>query len=614
MDALNSSPLRRAADLFTRRHEQAAFCLLLAWCLLPCAAGIVFCIMAALGKFPTLEQIAAAGMALGGTNYGAALKAYQNMFHILGALTLLFALLTVAACRRRVFRSQSLRQSPWFYLFALLLGWALLSAFASGYFYHAFLGGAYFRDGLASYFIYAAIFVCASVIRDETRRRRLLRCFAAVISALALLMLVQVKTGSAYLNYVFPSARATVFNQFNHFGYMLCMAAVGLMGLLLHDTRAPKWLRTLYPALLLLLAYALVINNTFGAILATVLSVPVVLVFYVRAGRKLNGKVVALTLALAILALICFFALSARGGGLADNFAQLGRDLVKIATRAEDAGDAGTGRLQLWHDTLRRIRERPLFGYGPEGFVGPYALTDGKRTHNEYLLAAGSLGIPALALYLAGIITLAVHQWRRLRRLEPMVLAAAGMSVAYLLSAFVGNPVFNTAPYFWLFLGLTAGVCPGETPLLSPVDDGRDEKGSVLLTLLGVLLCVSLCVCAGLSRRAERRLELTDLETMRAAETAARKAIDPAMLGGETAYSWYDREKDTLRSASLRPPAPYGAGSFRDAESAAYFQKNGYFYLYDESADYSGQVLVVVTMADEDGSLKVGMRWLEAEG
>lgn len=608
--------LMRALRTFPQRCEGMAFGLLLTWCLLPAAVSIIYLITGALGKYPTEEQILSAGMTLGYLNYRSAVKTYQTLFFILGGLTVLYALLCLSLCRREIFSRSSLRQRPWYYSFAGLLAWAVISSFASDYYYHAFLGGDYVRDGLASYFIYGALFLCASVIRREDRRKRILRCFAGVISYLALIMLIQETADIHFLNYVFPSSRATVFNQFNHFGYILCMAFACVTGLFFHDRRDVGKTHWAYAVLALYLACALIVNNTFGAILASALSVPVILIFYVRSGKKLNRKIMALALALIVLGFVCYFVFFSGDNSLADNFSQLWRDFAKIAANADDAGDAGNGRLQLWKDTLQRISERPVFGFGPEGFFGKNAISGEKRPHNEYLQIAGYLGVPALALYLAALLTLAVNRMRRLKQLSPMVIVATGMTAAYLISAFVGNPVYNSAPYFWLFLGLTTGVCAGEKPLLCPkTADKGGEKGAVHFTRLGLLTCVLLCAAAGLSLHGERSRELEDLRTMQAAENTAKEFVDPSTVRESAAYYWYDKEKDYLYPAFMAPPAPYGAGGTNAGGGRTVFlQENGYVYKYEENEDYGDKLIVVAVAANPADELQVAVTWYTPQG
>lgn len=605
------SAMIRMVRSFPRTYERSAYVLLLLWCLLPGIICILYLVLGAVGKFPTTEMLAGTNLSPGSLNYTLAVKVYQILFFILGSITLFFALCYAAICRRQIFSLSSFRQSPWFLLFGLLLLWAIVSSLCSGYFYHAFLGGFYVRDGLASYFIYAAVFLCASCIRREDYRRNLLRVFSAVICFIALIMVIQSFSHSAFLNYCFPSKRAVVFNQFNHFGYILCMAFVCLAGLFLYEKNGNVVLRYSILAGVFFLFYTLVINNTFGAILAAVISVPLILRFYIRSGRTLNMRTATVVLVIFLLAVICFFALSSGSRQLIGNFTQLKKDLIKIITQAEDAGNAGTGRFELWTDTIHRISQRPFLGFGPEGFIGANAITDGKRPHNEYLQIAGYLGIPALLLYLAGLCTLAWHHVRHVKELTPMVLVSSGISIAYLISAIFGNPVYNTAPYFWLFLGLTAAGTAG-APVPQQAEGGRREEARTTLCVrLAVIAFLLLCFGAWLSRYRESLLEREDLRTMQAAEAAAMEYASPSTFKEDVAsYYWYDKKNGFLFPSFTTAPEPYGLGSANDAEALRKFQvKNGRTYNYDGSEDYTDKVVLVMASVDPDGNLLVTTAW-----
>ena len=601
-----SRPARTA-----QQCERISTCLMVLWCLLPAVMSVLFALTGWLGVYPTAKELRATGGTLGSINYAFAVKTYQTLFFVLGVITLLWVIYCLAQSRKRVFSLAMLREKPWFYLFAALLAWACISSFASDYYYHAFMGGTYVRDGLASYFIYASIFLCATTVRREDCRKRILRVFTAVISYLAMIMLIQELTRNDFIDYVFSSYRAVVFNQFNHFGYMLCMADICAVGLFLHDSGDRKWLRWLYLADALFLAYALVVNNTFGAILAVALSVPAVLLFYVRSGRRFEKRVVTAAFVTVALAIVCFFALSPNRAKMLKNFTQLGTDLKNIITNVENAGAAGTGRFELWEDTLQRISKRPVLGYGPEGFIGANAIADEKRPHNEYLQIAGYLGIPALLIYLAALFTLARHQWRRMKQLDPMVLVASGMTVAYLISAFVGNPVYNTAPYFWMFLGITAGVCADELPLLCP---GEDTGGSRIRThafaALGAACCVLLCIPAAVSLKNERDRELEDLKAMLSAQESVTRFVGPEVLKGEIGYYWYDKKEDMIFPAYMVPPEPYGMGSPNSGGGTEMFLKTyGRTYDYDESRDYRGELILAVAVEEPGVGVKYALAW-----
>lgn len=59
-----------------------------------------------------------------------------------------------------------------------------------------------------------------------------------------------------------------------------------------------------------------------------------------------------------------------------------------------------------------------------------------------------------MLLYLASLITMLVCQLKRIRKLTPTTIVAAGCVIAYAVCAFTGNTMFYTTPYMFMFLGL----------------------------------------------------------------------------------------------------------------------------------------------------------------
>ncbi len=458
------SPTKGTYGPIAKKYRQAAYYLLLLWCLLPLIMCVVFAVMALTGQFPTLEELAAEGLTLGYINYDNALAIYQRMYFVLGGITVCFALMMLVLSRRRIFRLESLRNGPWFYLFALFLVWAFVCTMLSDYRHYALVGGGYMRDGLVSYFIYGAVFLCASMLQREEDRKKLMLCFIGVIGFLALIMLIQDRFDIFFLNYCFPSFRAVVFNQFNHLGYMLCMTGAAAGGFFLYESGS-KRRKLLFLVLFLYLSGALIVNDTFGSLLALMAAVPVMLLFYWRSGRKVHWRALGLAVLVGVIGVVLVAAITGEDGPLG-NFIQLKTDVVKILTHAEDAGNAGTDRFQLWQETVVKIRKRPIFGYGPQGLIRRHALTDAKMPHNTYLQIMAYTGIPGFILYLAAMLSLVVQRWRKIKALDAAVLIAAGAAFAYMVSAAFGAPIFNAEPYFWLFLGFVTLMNEREEPLI----------------------------------------------------------------------------------------------------------------------------------------------------
>lgn len=601
-----------------RNLIRISYVVLIFWCLLP-VVMFLFNIAAGLaGKLFPLDSMTEAAESYDlGTNYLLPISAYHLVYRILGTLTILCGLFIAVSSWRSLAARKNIRTMPGFCLLLLLLFWACLSAAVSDSFLRAFQGGEALYDGLFSYFVYAGMFVCAAALRGERQRRDLLRCFCAVILFLAMIMLMQ-DAGNAFLRACMPSKHAVVFHQFNHFGYLLCMAIICLTGLYLYDVKAGRLLRGSYLLGEAILVYALLINDTFGSYLAALAALPVVYLFYFKSGRKFRIVALLPVFVFLLISLYNFLGMGQSDATLAGNMSQLGTDLNNIATNSEAAAEAGTRRFIKWKDTLTRIGQRPVFGFGPDGFYGSNAITEGDAPHNEYLQIAGYLGIPALLLYLGALLTLMAHQWKRIRELDSTVLVSAGVTVTYLFSAFFGNPVYNTAPYFWLFLGLTTAVCESETLLFhaateSDVKNLADVRQDriVLLTVIGIVLAGTVFgIWERLVVKDEHICEFADLQAMRNAELTLMADQKFGRLSEDGDY-WYDADSYSLLSVDQPVPAPYGMGTaLRGDTWYEFMQQFGQFYDYNESIDYRDKIIRVSVKTGEDGEQLTDIQWV----
>ena len=475
---MNTSVLSQPFNQTLRRinYEKIATVLLTVWCLLPLAMAVV-CIVSGLTDGETL----AVEPGVLSTNFLHTLSVYRTAFFALGFVTVVFALLQIGACWDSIKSRESLKRHPWFYLFAALLLWATISTFLADNLLVALHGNEYNADGLVSYFIFAAVFCCALGIKSEQSKVRLLRLFVAVVDILAVLMLLQAFDVYPF-NVIFQSRYASVFIQFNHFGYMLCMASLCSAGLVLFD--ASQKVRVCCLVSFALLLFTLLVNDTFGCYLAVIVGLVALIVFWFVSGRRKVTGIVALLIVFVALTIVgCSGVLvPLRGSSLSNNLPQLFHDVVAVGTAADDSGRAGTGRMHLWIKALEMIPERPLFGYGPEGLLGAYQSLNGEALpHNELIQCAVTLGIPALLFYLAALVLLAVRQLRDLKALSPMTIVAAVIVVGYFTSSLFGCTMIHTMPYYWMALGFTACLADPEQALfkLPRIDEGADANAGV---------------------------------------------------------------------------------------------------------------------------------------
>ena len=124
----------------------------------------------------------------------------------------------------------------------------------------------------------------------------------------------------------------------------------------------------------------------------------------------------------------------------------------------------GSERLGIWRLTLEMARKDLLFGTGPDAFwyaMPQYMLETDQQVlwqsfdtpHNMLLAVLSGSGVPALILYLALMITVAVLCLRACRQ-DPWALALLAGLAAYQLEGMFTFSICLVSPMFWAMLGM----------------------------------------------------------------------------------------------------------------------------------------------------------------
>jgi hypothetical protein len=276
--------------------------------------------------------------------------------------------------------------------------------------------------------------------------------------------------------------------------------------------------------------------------------------------------------------------------------------------------------MTLWRDTIQRITERPIFGFGPEGLVGDHEITNGGSPHNEFLQIAAFLGIPGLLLYLSAIFSLAYKQIRQAKALSPMVVVAIGATGAYLFSSCFGNPVFNSVPYFWLFFGMSTAtnesvapvVCPAESDQTAFTKQTSNVKFGIAVGALVIVAGLLVGIWTHLQKQTEGSYEIADLECMKAAALTGELQIKHG-INEDVAQYWFDAGTYELIAEGDGVPTPYGLGTAMLGEGTKQFEpQSGYSFEYDESEDYTDKVIHVTINQTAPKGEQVKVEWRKA--
>lgn len=373
-------------------------------------------------------------------------------------LTLLILVKFVVQCKQKKWFLKALQNHPVPSFLFLMLVWSVLSFSFSSDHILSLYGTPYRNEGLLTYFAYAGVFCCGYFIRDKNLRVHLTKIFVLAATALSILMLINIPALNLLLS-LKPSA--AIFQNINHYGYYLCLAAALAAALVIREARLSK------AALFWILPYAILItaliqNNSFGPYVAVVMGLIFLLTIsfiYVKEARVCGVVLVLVFIFLS-------FGFNLKNNYLTQETTQLTKDIVNIVENNEKAPQAGSNRWILWMRGIEYTLEKPIFGYGPDNLNERYELDNlnHDRPHNEILQLSASLGIPAALFYCCAIFFYFFPLIRNPRRLNPEITGFYTAVFTYFASSLVGLSMYCTTSFYFAFLGLTCNLLrPGRT-------------------------------------------------------------------------------------------------------------------------------------------------------
>lgn len=264
-----------------------------------------------------------------------------------------------------------------------------------------------------------------------------------------LIVLIDVATWNGVM-YPFGTADVGTFGHVRHFGTAGFLAAMSATGLALLSRR-------LAAAAFLLTCGALlgiVAMGSRGAFLSWILFCGLLILLVPR------RRTIALHV-LAALALVFGLVWALQESGLFPTPNLFGRQSLGEGV---SLNTFGSGRIELWRNTIGQIIRHPLFGLGPDGLAGSRCCEEAiHHPHNfflQLLVEFGVVGTALLALLVVRAVGL-IGGWRQFAALalatpENRVLAAA--LLATLAYAQIDGPLFHGLPliHVGLFCGLLA--------------------------------------------------------------------------------------------------------------------------------------------------------------
>ncbi len=346
------------------------------------------------------------------------------------------------------------RDNPVFLVFLALVLWMIIDIPFTNGVTNILLEGAGLKH--ESFFLHLEYFLCfftlGLCLRNPRLKLWLLRGMAmisTVLASFAFYLYDHLQATPYY--YDWRPRYAGIFTNINYYGYFLTVFIALLAGLLV-ETESRPW-RCFYAAALALNTLVLSYNDTMGAWIGSLCAC----LFVVAACRIRDGRFRLWTFLPLAIFLVVMCAAGSVNGNLAKTLGRFVQDTATVVTSPDSpqAASAGSNRWMIWRNSMRLILENPVFGIGFEGVhVRVLAEVGNPRPHNEFMQYALFYGFPGGLLYLIGCVGVYVRAVRQRARLDAPTFAALTAAFGYLAGSFFGLTVYNTAPYFFIMLGL----------------------------------------------------------------------------------------------------------------------------------------------------------------
>lgn len=339
-------------------------------------------------------------------------------------------------------------------IFGFLALWMYLCQEINGFTSYAYVGDFYRNESLFTFMLYICGYFLLGAILKSNRLR-----WAAVLSFLAgsLIMgvLVLIDFFVKELRIFWDSeGMAAIFSQYNHYGYYL-LVGILLSGIIfvIRDVKLP--IRIFCAIVYVTDNVILILNDTFGCYLAAIAALVFGAIVIIAIRRNKGECIRMAAVILAFVAITCVMRMFNYSS--TQDMANLVSDIKEHADTNEYSSNTGTRRWILWKHTVQYISERPIFGWGVEGTsqrLESEPDTENDRPHNEYLQWAAFFGIPGALLYIAGLCVAMFGMFPQIKKTDPVSIACFVASAGYIASAFIGNTMYYTAPFFFIVLGM----------------------------------------------------------------------------------------------------------------------------------------------------------------
>ena len=152
--------------------------------------------------------------------------------------------------------------------------------------------------------------------------------------------------------------------------------------------------------------------------------------------------------------------------------------LKRLFASVENSGGSidrlSAGRVQIWKDTIAKIEERPLFGYGERQFrrVGPLNARGLNQPHNIFLQIAFQWGIVGAVLFFLLLARLVLRVWRQRDHGNNIGIGEQILIISTLVYSLYDAALFYPYPIMMFTLAVAIALAHSNQP--APAGDRSD--------------------------------------------------------------------------------------------------------------------------------------------
>lgn len=300
------------------------------------------------------------------------------------------------------------------------------------------------EQGFPFYLFYAMCFVFAFMLKSRKITENIILSFIICSTILVIFSLID-PTGKLGFQAIGNTNWCSVFFNSNYYGYYLCLTTILCFATyMLRKSRGVKYC-TLASGILHL--FVCFMNNSLACMLSVFIVLIIAPILFSINSHKLDWHY--------ILPIVSFVAISQLSLIFAKNyysnyenfFSQLGNMFLELFGLLKNPSSPlnfnfGTGRVELWSNSIKNILECPIFGSGNTRSL----------PHSEYLQLGETWGLPCLTFYLATIIIILIKSIKYLKVLSRLSLILLTCVLSYLISACFGCIMPHITPYFIMLL------------------------------------------------------------------------------------------------------------------------------------------------------------------